>query len=85
MRMAADDHIDRFAEPLDDLDDRAGDSRALIVVARGEPAFVDTAQPPSWPSSTSNVGANLNHANAIVRVRTVVLLLGSSVFLLATI
>ena len=41
MRMAADDDIGRLVEFLDDIDDRAGDAGALVVIARGKAAFVD--------------------------------------------
>ena len=39
--MAADHHIDRAIEFLDDVDDRAGDAGAFIVVAGRETAFMD--------------------------------------------
>ncbi len=39
--MAADDDIDRLVEFLDDVDDRPGYSRTLIVAAGGKAAFVN--------------------------------------------
>ena len=41
MGVAGDHDVDRLVELLDDVDDRAGDARAFIVVAGRQAAFVD--------------------------------------------